>query len=146
MPGGIIIAICYLCAKPESIHADERKLKQILCNLLSNAAKFTPDGGWIALAAKCIEIPNPDPAASVPHNKRMQVSVTDSGVGIKAEDVETIFKPFEQLKSAAYQNAQGTGLGLSLTKSIVELHGGQIGAESDGPDQGATFTFTIPLN
>ncbi|MDJ0829434.1 MAG: ATP-binding protein [Desulfobacterales bacterium] len=131
---------------PERINADERKLKQILYNLLSNAAKFTPDGGRIALAAKCIDHPNPDPSTSVPHSKQMQVSVTDSGIGIKAEDLETIFKPFEQLKSAEYQNTQGTGLGLSLTKSIVELHGGQIWAKSDGPEQGATFTFTIPLD
>ena len=131
---------------PDCIHADERKLKQILYNLLSNAAKFTPDGGRIALKATCIDNPDPVASDSVPHTKQMQVSVIDSGIGIKAEDLETIFKPFEQLKSAEYQNTQGTGLGLSLTRSIVELHGGIIWAESDGPDQGATFSFTIPLD
>ena len=130
---------------PERIHADERKLKQILYNLLSNAAKFTSDGGRIALTAKCVDNPAPDPTDAVPHTKQMLVAVTDSGIGINAEDLEAIFRPFEQLTRGAYQNTQGTGLGLSLTKSIVELHGGEIWAESDGPEQGATFSFTIPL-
>jgi signal transduction histidine kinase len=131
---------------PECIHADERKLKQILYNLLSNAAKFTPDGGRIALTAKRIDNLPPDPSDVAHQTKQLLVSVTDSGVGIKAEDLEGIFRPFEQLNSGAYQNTQGTGLGLSLTKSIVELHGGKIWAESDGPEQGATFSFTIPFD
>ncbi len=131
---------------PESIHADERKLKQILYNLLSNAVKFTPNGGSIDLIAKC----EPDSAIRI-QNERInskdfiQVSIKDSGIGLKKEDIAKIFEPFEQVENSASRQFQGTGLGLSLTKSLVELHGGEIWAQSKGEGEGTTFSFYIPM-
>jgi signal transduction histidine kinase len=125
---------------PDIMRADERKLKQIIYNLLSNAVKFTPDGGFITLATKMIsdsEIRNP--------KSEIEISVSDTGVGIKKEDLEHIFKPFEQVESSASRKYQGTGLGLSLTKKLVELHGGRIWAESDGEGKGSVFNFIIPV-
>ncbi len=119
---------------PKSIMADERKLKQILYNLLANAVKFTPDGGSV----NCIAIHSGS-------NGNIEVSVTDTGIGISAADLKRIFDPFEQVEGSISRRFQGTGLGLSLTKKLVELHGGRIWAESDGVGKGAAFRFTIPL-
>jgi PAS domain S-box-containing protein len=116
---------------PESIVADERKVKQILYNLLANAIKFTPDGGEVTLRAE-------------PADGLVLVTVQDSGVGIKHEDLQRIFHPFEQADSSLSRQYQGTGLGLSLTRNLVELHGGRIWAESGGEGMGATFHFLIP--
>jgi signal transduction histidine kinase len=131
---------------PESINADERKLKQILYNLLSNAVKFTPENGSILLAAK--HICNSDKHSQGLSNSAtsyLQISVEDSGVGIKKTDLEKIFEPFEQAESSASGRFQGTGLGLSLTKSLVKLHEGKIWAESGGEGKGASFIFCIPV-
>ena len=131
---------------PESINADERKLKQILYNLLSNAVKFTPENGSILLAAK--HICNSDKHSQGLSNSAtsyLQISVEDSGVGIKKKDLEKIFEPFEQAESSASRRFQGTGLGLSLTKSLVKLHEGKIWAESGGEGKGASFIFCIPV-
>ena len=130
---------------PESIHADERKLKQILYNLLSNAVKFTPNGGSIDLVAKR----EPDSDIRVQNeriysNDYIQISIKDSGIGLKKEDVAKIFQPFEQVENSSSRRFQGTGLGLSLTKSLVELHGGKIWAESEGEGKGAAFHIVIP--
>jgi len=118
---------------PKIIMADERKLKQILYNLLANAVKFTPDGGSV----NCI-------ASHSGSNGDIEVSVTDTGIGITAADLKRIFDPFEQVEGSISRRFQGTGLGLSLTKKLVELHGGRIWAESDGVGKGAAFRFTIP--
>lgn len=118
-------------AVPESITADERKLKQILYNLLANAIKFTPDGGEVGLKAELSD-------------GFVRVSVKDSGIGIKKEDLERIFNQFEQADNSLSRNYQGTGLGLSLTRNLVELHGGKIWAESGGEGKGASFHFLIP--
>jgi signal transduction histidine kinase len=131
---------------PESIHADERKLKQILYNLLSNAVKFTPNGGSIDLVAKRgsdrdTRVKN----EKISLNNCIQISVRDSGIGIKNEDIAKIFQPFEQVENSSSRRFQGTGLGLSLTKSLVELHGGKIWAESEGEGKGATFHIVIPI-
>lgn len=131
---------------PESIHADERKLKQILYNLLSNAVKFTPNGGSIDLVAKR----EPDSDIRVQNeriysNDYIQISIKDSGIGLKKEDIAKIFQPFEQVENSSSRRFQGTGLGLSLTKSLVELHGGKIWAESEGEGKGATFHIVIPI-
>ena len=82
-----------------------------------------------------------------PHNgkKYLEVSISDTGIGIERHDQETIFNPFEQLDSALNRKYQGTGLGLSLTRELVELHGGIIWVESGGRDRGSTFRFVIPL-
>ncbi|MFC1834302.1 ATP-binding protein [Thermodesulfobacteriota bacterium] len=114
------------------IRADEVKLKQILFNLLSNAAKFTPDGGEIRLAAR-------------KEDDHLMVSVSDTGIGIKPEDHERIFAEFEQVDSSFARSQEGTGLGLALTRRLVELHGGRITVESEGEGKGSTFTFTVPF-
>jgi signal transduction histidine kinase len=131
---------------PESINADERKLKQILYNLLSNAVKFTPENGSILLAAKHICNGGKQiQGLSNSETSYLQVSVRDSGVGIKKKDLEKIFEPFEQVENTASRRFQGTGLGLSLTKSLVKLHEGKIWAESGGEGKGASFIFCIPV-
>jgi signal transduction histidine kinase len=113
-----------------SIRADERKVKQVLLNLLSNALKFTPVGGRI------------DVGATV-HEELVEVSVADTGVGIAPEDQEKVFEEFQQVGTAA-RKVEGTGLGLTLCRKFVELHGGRIGVKSQ-PGHGSTFTFTLPV-
>ena len=113
------------------ILGDERRLKQIVFNLLSNAAKFTPDGGTITVEAK-------------KEGEELLVSVSDTGIGIEPEDQERIFGAFEQVDSSYARHQQGTGLGLALTKRLVALHGGRIWVESAGEGKGSTFTFAIP--
>ena len=142
---------------PETISADERKLKQIMYNLLSNAVKFTPDGGSITLAAKLgtgysvVEHGNADEQTStqypIPNRDRnfVEIYIKDTGIGIKPEDTDRIFNPFEQADGSSNREYQGTGLGLSLTKQLVELHDGTIWAESDGQGKGAAFSFIIPI-
>lgn len=109
---------------------DERKVKQILLNLLSNAVKFTPDGGRVTLRAATV-------AGGV------EVAVTDSGIGIAAEDLGAIFQEFAQVGRSDPGKQEGTGLGLALSRKFVQLHGGSIGATS-APGEGATFTVTLP--
>ena len=111
--------------------ADERKLKQILINLLSNAVKFTPEGGAI------------DIAATVDPDGWMRLSVKDTGIGIAPEDIETVMAPFGQVDSRLARRYEGTGLGLPLTKSLVELHGGTIAIESE-VDVGTTVIIRLP--
>ncbi|MFH0824215.1 MAG: AAA family ATPase [Pseudomonadota bacterium] len=113
------------------IQADEVKLKQIIFNLLSNAAKFTPDNGRIILGA-------------VKLNGRLLISVEDTGIGIRPEDQERIFGAFQQVDSSYARREQGTGLGLALTKRLVELHGGMVWVESEGEEKGSKFSFVIP--
>jgi len=112
--------------------ADERKLKQIVFNLLSNATKFTPDGGAITVEAR-------------QEGGELIVSVSDTGIGIKPEDQERIFGEFEQVASSYDRPQQGTGLGLALARRFVELHGGRLWVESEGEGKGSTFTFAIPI-
>ena len=114
-----------------TIHADVRKFKQILYNLLNNAIKFTPDGGSVAVDARRCE-------------DMARITVTDTGIGIPAEAVKKLFQPFVQADSSTSREYGGTGLGLSLVKRFVELHGGEIRVESE-PGKGSTFTFTIPI-
>ena len=123
--------------QPESFQADERKLKQILYNLLSNAVKFTPPGGTIRLRVA--------PENGVPTgDKGLRFSVIDSGIGLEPRDLERIFQPFEQVDNSAGRKFQGTGLGLALTKKMVELHGGRIWVASEGLGKGSAFHFILP--
>ena len=128
------------------ITADERKLKQIMYNLLSNAVKFTPDGGKIRLSAHIANgramTRNKD--ASERNPKYIEIAVHDTGIGIKAQDLDRIFEPFEQIEKTVNPQDQGTGLGLSLTRRLVKLHGGKVWAQSQGVGQGSSFHIIIP--
>ncbi len=131
---------------PETIMADERKLKQIMYNLLSNAVKFTPDGGAIVLTAQPSEYPlSEQPGDENGTGRSVKITVSDTGIGLKPDELERIFNPFEQAESSASRTYQGTGLGLSLTESLVKLHGGRIWAASEGAGQGSTFSFILPV-
>jgi GAF domain-containing protein len=110
---------------------DERKVKQILVNLLSNAVKFTPAGGQIKVDAGLAD-------------NAVIVSVTDTGIGIAREDQEAIFEEFRQASGNYAQKREGTGLGLTLTRRFVEMHGGKIWVESE-IGKGSKFTFTLPV-
>jgi signal transduction histidine kinase len=112
------------------IQADERKIRQVLLNLLSNAIKFTPEGGRIEVGAK-------------PFDGSIEVSVSDTGVGIAHEDQEAVFEEFRQV-GMADKKVEGTGLGLALSRKFIELHGGRIWVKSQ-VGTGSTFTFTIPV-
>ena len=130
---------------PDFITADERKVKQIMYNLLSNAVKFTPDGGNITITAQPIGNSTHDVRDTHKSvNSDLKIEVTDTGIGLSQTDMERIFSPFEQVEHSLTRKFQGTGLGLSLTKSLVELHGGKIWVESEGQHQGSKFTFTLP--
>jgi signal transduction histidine kinase len=109
---------------------DERKIKQILLNLLSNAVKFTPEGGRIKIDAR-------------KSDGAVEISVSDTGIGIAPEDLPKIFEEFRQVGSDYAHKSEGTGLGLTLAKRFVELHGGRIWVQSQ-PGKGSTFTFTLP--
>jgi len=112
-----------------TIHADERKVKQVLLNLLSNALKFTPEGGAIGVRAGV-------------EGAFVEVAVSDTGVGISPEDQAAVFEEFRQV-GAASKKVEGTGLGLAISRKFVELHGGTIRVESE-LGRGATFAFTLP--
>jgi signal transduction histidine kinase len=110
--------------------ADERKIKQVLLNLLSNAVKFTPEGGRVEIGA-------------VPTDGGVEISVADTGIGIAAESQELIFEEFRQVGGDSAHKREGTGLGLTLARKFVELHGGRLWVKSQ-PGQGSTFTFSVP--
>jgi signal transduction histidine kinase len=116
----------------EFLEADKQKLKQIMFNLLSNAVKFSkPVGGTITITTR-------------KYDEMVQISVSDTGIGIKKEDVGKLFNKFQQIESATYKKYGGTGLGLAISKELVELHGGRIWAESKY-GEGTTFIFKLPL-
>jgi CheY-like chemotaxis protein len=114
------------------VRADSERIQQIVWNLLANAIKFTPEGGHItvALAGK---------------DGMVELRVSDDGIGIEAERLERLFERFGQQRSATTRRHSGLGLGLSITRELIELHGGTIAATSDGKGQGASFTVRLPL-
>jgi GAF domain-containing protein len=112
-----------------TIHADERKVKQVLLNLLSNALKFTPEGGRIDVLAGL-------------RDGVAEIAVKDTGVGIAAEDQQAVFEEFRQV-GVASKKVEGTGLGLAISRKFIELHGGKIWVKSQ-IGKGSTFTFTLP--
>lgn len=150
---------------PETINADERKLQQIIYNLVSNAVKFTKDNGRVRLTARKVVCKirtkvrqayaqssqnSEEPAKDnlEPKNNRvncLEVSVTDTGIGLETEHLKRVFNRFEQIDGSVSRKHMGTGLGLSLTSALVRLHGGKIWAESKGKDKGSTFRFIIPV-
>lgn len=113
-----------------TVRADERKVKQVILNLLSNALKFTPEGGRIDVRTDV-------------RDGAIEISVTDTGVGIAPEDLEAVFEEFRQVGSAA-KKVEGTGLGLAISRKFIELHGGRIWVTSQ-LGIGSTFAFTLPL-
>ena len=127
---GIAVALT-LDEKLGDFVGDERKFRQILLNLLSNAVKFTPDGGQVSITA--VLVPG-----------LLEVSVRDTGIGIAPQDQEAIFEEFRQVGTDRSQKREGTGLGLTLAKKFVELHGGKIGVQSEA-GKGSNFTFTLPV-
>jgi signal transduction histidine kinase len=159
-----------------ALPADPVRFKQIFFNLVSNAVKFTPEGGTITVAARRIsnlqfpicDFPNQDsepqlqianqksqisplgPQSQIANQKSqirdfVEIAVADTGVGIRSEDLPRLFTEFTQLETTAAQAHEGTGLGLALTKRLVELHGGTITAASPGEGQGSTFTLRLPF-
>jgi PAS domain S-box-containing protein len=141
------------------LHADPIRFKQILFNLLSNAVKFTPESGTITVRAFQEAAGSGQRAAgnkqetaaagSLPTAecllRSLVIEVTDTGVGIKAEDLPRLFQEFVQLETTRDKRQEGTGLGLSLTKQLAEMHGGRIWAESEGEGKGSTFTIVLPF-
>lgn len=117
------------------VFGDERKIKQVIVNLVSNAVKFTPDGGSVTIRAKVAHDDETD---------LMEIAVADNGIGIATEDRDLLFQPFRQLAHDLAKKYEGTGLGLALCKEFVELHNGRIWVESE-PGKGSTFTFRVPL-
>ncbi|MBS7623186.1 PAS domain S-box protein [Candidatus Bathyarchaeota archaeon] len=114
---------------PILLEADRNRVAQAIANLLSNASKFTPEGGRIILSAAEDE-------------EAVKVQVSDTGIGIRSQDLNRVFEPFTYIRKPI--QTEGTGLGLSITKGMVEAHGGRIWVESAGEGRGATFTFTLP--
>jgi signal transduction histidine kinase len=114
-----------------TIRADQRKVKQVLLNLLSNAVKFTPEGGRVEVRAQRVD-------------GHVEVSVSDTGIGVAPEDQEAVFEEFRQVGTDYARKHEGTGLGLTLSRRFVELHGGHITLKSR-LGEGSTFTFTLPV-
>jgi signal transduction histidine kinase len=122
-----------------AINADRQRIQQVIYNLLSNAIKFTEPGGFIKVAV--------DVSEGAAHGEgALRITVTDTGVGIKAEDQARIFEAFEQVDSSYARDQGGTGLGLALTKKLVELHGGTISVASEGvKGRGSVLTVRLPI-
>ncbi len=115
--------------------ADQAKFKQVLYNLISNAIKFTPDNGKVTVVL-----------ATAGNGNYLQIDVKDTGIGIKKEDQDRIFREFEQVDNSYSRQQQGTGLGLALVRKFIEMHGGRIWVSSAGEGQGSTFSFTVPFS
>ena len=118
------------------MHGDPDRLGQVLTNLLDNALRHTPPGGHVVLA--CTQV------RSTTGTSRVQYTVTDNGTGIAAEHLPHLFDRFYRVDTARDRGHGGSGIGLAITKALVEAHGGNVTAHSAGPGTGATFTVQIP--
>jgi signal transduction histidine kinase/PAS domain-containing protein/ActR/RegA family two-component response regulator len=128
---------------------DPVRLHQVVTNLLSNAIKFTPSGGRVSVRVTRAGRGEPGPNGahgSQADQDRIEIAVADTGIGIDSQDLERLFRPFEQLEHRVRRSHEGTGLGLALTRRLVELHGGSVRAESPGLGRGSTFTVTLPAD
>ncbi len=123
---------CDPCQATEPIRGDVNRLQQVISNLLSNAIKFTPRGGRVSVSLRRLE-------------RMLEIKVSDTGIGIPAEFVAHVFERFRQADASTTRQYGGLGLGLSIVKNLVELHGGRVYAASGGPGQGATFSVHLPL-
>ncbi len=115
------------------VYADRTRFKQIMYNLVSNAVKFTQEGGSVEVLG-----------GTVSEKGGVRVSVSDTGIGISKDEIKQLFKPFKQIDSTLSRKYEGTGLGLVLSKKFIEMHGGRIWVESE-PGKGSTFTFEVPV-
>ena len=113
------------------VDADPQRIVQVLRNLLDNAVKYSPDGGLIIVRGEV-------------HEEEVVISVADQGVGLAPEDLNRLFEKFFRVRSGLGHHVVGSGLGLPISRAIVESHGGRIWAESQ-VGQGSTFYFTLPL-
>jgi signal transduction histidine kinase len=125
------IALAARAEDAGQVVADEAKLKQMILNLVSNAIKFTPEGGKVNIRATRV-------------TDRLEICVSDNGIGVAKEDLPLLFKEFQQIDSGANRMQQGTGLGLALTRSFAILHGGDVRVQSE-PGKGSRFTIDLPL-
>ncbi|KAB8059521.1 response regulator [Janthinobacterium sp. FT14W] len=116
-----------------TLHADYARVVQIFANIVSNAVKFTPDGGHIRITARLAQ-------------GQLQVAIEDDGIGIEPKAIPRLFSMFEQGPTVAGQMASGLGIGLSLARQFAEMHGGSIEAQSDGPGRGSRFIVTLPAS
>ncbi len=116
-----------------SIRADPRKIRQVVFNLLANAVKFTPEGGKVGIRARKTD-------------GEVEIAVWDTGVGIDPKNLESVFTAFSRVESAYTKETEGAGLGLTISRRFVELHGGKIWIESEGVGKGTTVKFTLPAN
>jgi len=134
---------------------DLRKTKQIAYNLLSNAVKFSAPGGRVTLRARRVSrsaagtLPGTWPVHSFPlpdneYDEFLEICVSDSGIGLSRENMAKLFQAFSQIDSSLARKFEGTGLGLALTKKIIEFQGGRIDVESE-PGKGSTFTVVLPV-
>lgn len=139
------------------LYADPYRVTQILNNLLSNAVKFTPSGGRVTITARRVHGSGfrvqdrgkgdhePSTMNSEPPGDFVEICVQDTGIGIRPEDQTKLFQPFMRLEAALLMRYEGTGLGLVITRGLVEMHGGQIWVESEGEGKGSSFIFTLPV-
>jgi two-component system CheB/CheR fusion protein len=121
-----------LPADPVTVDGNSLRLQQIVWNLIDNAIKFTPPHGGISVALAA-------------NGESVEITVSDSGIGLTDEDKERIFEPFAQAHVAEAQRKGGLGLGLALVRDLTQLHKGQVRVESDGPGHGSRFVVTLPL-
>jgi signal transduction histidine kinase len=129
--GGIMLESALL-AEPQAIRADFDRVRQVLLNLLGNALQYTPSGGRVTLRLSV-------------DGSAVRFAVRDTGIGLAAEDLERVFQRFYRVDKSRARASGGSGIGLTIARSIVEAHGGHVEAESAGLGQGSTFSFTIPL-
>jgi signal transduction histidine kinase/ActR/RegA family two-component response regulator len=130
---GIALEVLDAGGQPLAVDADPTRLAQVIGNLLQNSAKFTPRGGRTTVAVEG------------PHEGHAVVRVRDDGTGITAEGLAQLFQPFAQEEQTLDRSRGGLGLGLAVVKGLVDMHGGTVTAESEGPGKGAQFTVTLPL-
>ena len=116
------------------ITSDQRRVEQVLLNLLNNAVKFTPEGGSVHVSADMVHDLRP----------AICVQVADTGIGIQPEDLGRLFQPFQQLDGGIARRHEGTGLGLSICKKLMDMLGGEIRVESEGANRGSVFTVVLP--
>jgi signal transduction histidine kinase len=148
---GVSIVLTIEEDTPETVFLDERLLKQIMFNLLSNAVKFTPQNGTVTINVST-ELSENLPKEIVKKLRSKQlltdcylmITVSDTGIGLSAENLERIFKPFEQVDDSSTREYEGTGLGLTLCRKLIALHKGAIWAESKGIGMGSSFRFILP--